>query len=137
MARKLDELKLSTVEFKQKLDAEMIKARRFVASCSAKFWPPPSGKALMDICALTGDKCINVPESVHATCGCLVNLATDVGVQSDSPFSDGRRLQGSSAISIDMCAAARKSASMYVQNVTARLASAGHKNLIDENVAAM
>eukprot|EP00964_Phaeocystis_antarctica_P114486 scaffold78444_cov64-Phaeocystis_antarctica.AAC.2 len=138
MARKLEELKRATIEFKKNLSTELIKAQRFVTSCSTKFWPPPSGKALLDICTITGTKCVNIDEAQHATCGCLVNLATDVGVQSitNATIDVGRRLQ-STTISIDMCAEARRSASMYVQDVSARLVSAGHTNLINENVATM
>ena len=121
MENKLTALSDAASELRTQLDTQVVNTESFVLQCTSKLWPPSDGRPMLDVCTQKGTKCFKVADAEHVLCGCLVNLAVEVGKEMAPSTILGRRLAPESASSIDVCAVARQSASAYVASVTAQL----------------
>eukprot|EP01047_Picozoa_sp_COSAG01_P041189 COSAG01_NODE_3520_length_5979_cov_3.900170_1_plen_822_part_00 len=131
MSQKLLGIKESVTQLKHQLDTEMSKAIRFSRTCTKRFFPPSTGKAMLDICTRTGTKCIDVAEAEHVSCGCLINLAVGVGrFHSVGDGGGGGISLSPPRPSIDVCAEARSQSNAYRQSMQRHLTQAGHYDLV-------
>jgi hypothetical protein len=119
---KLRQTQEATSTLRQRLSGEMDDFNQFVTDCTSNFWPTPQ---LYDMCFLDGTPCLDYKASKHVTCGCVVNLASQVGInQTDNELTD-------------ICAEARQNASSYIGKVVESLDKSHHSDLISTQEADM
>jgi len=77
----LTETEQAIVSFDSEFDSQMKLVTSFVTNCSDKRFPPINEKVMLDMCTISGTYCIDKPTDgvEHVTCGCLVNLAVNLG----------------------------------------------------------
>jgi hypothetical protein len=139
LSKKLKETEQAVISFDTKLKSAMLSFESFVTDCSERLFPPTNGQVMLDMCTIKGTKCVDKDMSgvQHVTCGCLVNLATNVGVLPDAG-GVSRHLKGvaktSAPVALDVCSKARMDASPYLQAVSTKLKHRKNSDLIQHDI---
>lgn len=139
LSKKLNETEQAIISFDTKLTSAMSSFESFVTNCSGRLFPPTNGQVMLDMCTIKGTKCVDkdMDDVEHVTCGCLVNLAVNVGVL---PDARGATLhlkavaKKSAPVKLDVCSKARMDASSYLQGVSTKLKHRGSSDLIQHDI---